>query len=209
MLQSTLQRLHPFLQSCRKSQPLKLAENTKQKQYLVKKFTITDILLYFLICEKFHNVLNYLKTCSISWCFLYSNKGYMRSILAIPLRGELYDSIWEKASATRCEIESETDKANFKFPLGYFKHAHFPHCCKPFDTFSVLKLAFFSSCCKITIGMNKHRCKIHEIKAWEVASEFDYDHKMNRRLFLSAINLCNKHHLQKQIKSVSQLGLSY
>lgn len=107
MLQLTLQRLHPFLQSCRKSQPLKLAENTKQKQYLVKKFTITDILLYFLICEKFHNVLNYLKTWSISWYFLYSNEGYMRSILAIPLRGELYDSIWEKASATRCEIESE------------------------------------------------------------------------------------------------------
>lgn len=143
MLQSTLQRLHPFLQSCRKSQPLKLAENTKQKQYLVKKFTITDILLYFLICEKFHNVLNYLKTWSISWYFLYSNKGYMRSILAIPLRGELYDSIWEKASATRCETESETDKANFKFLLGYFKHAHFPRCCKPFDTFLVLKLAFF------------------------------------------------------------------
>lgn len=57
--------------------------------------------------------------------------------------------------------------------------------------------------------MNKHRRKIHEIKAWEVASEFDYDHKMNQELFLSAINLCNKYHLQKQIKSVSQLGLSY
>lgn len=32
-----------------------------------------------------------------------------------------------------------------------------------------------------------------------MASEFDYDHKMNQESFLNVINPCNKYNVQKQI----------